>query len=530
MQKQFKINKPLVINNIKRVDLKSASFRNFILVVFVLLNVWGSISIREPGMYNITWEWRPAQTFMTSYWFEKEGIQLLHYQTPIYGPPWIIPFEFPLYQAASTLLSRVVGDLTFSSHLTSVISFYISALFLLLLCLEYFKSRLAAFIILTIYLWLPYNIHFSTEILIDYTSVAFALGFIYFLKKWLDNPRQWLLSALTIFCGCITALVKITTFPIVIFPAIFMSLQAMSRQNFSVMLLTRPREFIRHLFTHKLFWVGLAVAAILPLIASILWNWHSDKIKLAYPFTVWLASVNLTDWNYGTLVDKTSYTLWSSWLTVIYENFLFGGLIIFPVISIASIYQLSREKAEFLGSALLGTLLTIFIFFNLYRHDYYYITISAFMSILIGYGIYLCITFLLNKKRYWWFTILAIFLFFELMQGGEKFAAFQKAEAYGLANYQTKILPQALLVKQATPENGFVVSVQNDWYPEFLLATERKGLTFSIRERLIFNCQMLTDYNYTTVVGPADSPETIAALRCFKNQKLFAPGIYQVSN
>jgi len=530
MKNQSKIGWPFVKNQLNDSDSNNDASRNILLAIFVMINAGISLFVRQAGMHVIAWSWRPAQTILTSYWFEKEGISLLHYQTPVYGPPWQIPFEFPLYQAIGTLLSRIVNDLTFACHLASIFSFYLSALFLLLICLEFLKNRLAAFIILTVYLWLPYNIFYSTEILIDYSSLAFALGFIYFLKKWLDDPRRFWLAFGAILFGCTTALVKITTLPIVIVPAVLLSIQAILRQGFQFHMLVRPPELIQHFLKNKLFWLLLICAAVLPLIAVALWTWHADKVKLAQPLAAWLSSTNLVDWNYGTLDSKTSFIKWAAWLQVIYKYFLFGGLIVFPAIGIISLYKASQETADLIGSVISSSLLTIFIFFNLYLHEYYYISISAYMSILVGYGIYYCISYLLKKKRYWWITFFTIFLVFVFMQGREQLLTLRQSDATGLLTYQTNMIPQASLVKEATPEDGFVVSVQSDWYPQFILATERKGLTFTPREINKFNCKMLTIYNFTTVVGPADSPATNAVLSCFKNQKLFAPGIYQVSN
>src|SRR6516164_5284174 len=50
--------------------------------------------------------WRQTQTAMTSYWFVHEGFRM-DYQTPVFGPPWSIPFEFPFYQALVALSALI---------------------------------------------------------------------------------------------------------------------------------------------------------------------------------------------------------------------------------------------------------------------------------------------------------------------------------------------------------------------------------------------------------------------------------------
>ena len=504
---------------------------NRIFLLLLLVDICLSFILRFPYLRDTTWEWRPAQTFMTAFWFNKEGISLFSYQTPVLGPPWQVPLEFPIYQVLGAIIAKLgVHNLTVACHLASLIAFYASSIFLILLCLEYFDSKLAAFLVFTVYLWLPFDIRYSTDIQIDYTSVAFALGYIYFLKKWLDQPQKYYYGISGIFFGCLSGLVKTTTLAIVIVPSALLVIHGVLKQAFRFNMLIHPRELVRHILEHKIFWLILVGVIFTPILVAALWTRYSDGIKLANPFTAFLSSGNLLNWTYGTLAQKTSFANWWAWILKTRENFLFGGLILFPIIGIASLYKTSLKSREFFGSSLVGSLLTIFIFFNLYRHDYYYMAISAFMSILIGYGIYCFVHTVLTQKKYWWFIFLTILLFFIVMQGGEKIQALRKASEDGINAYKSQIVPLARKVRKVTAENEYVISIQNDWYPQFLLATERKGLTFEYRAIKVYTCELLNQYNYTTVVGPADSAMTKAVLSCFKHSNEIEPGIYKVSN
>ena len=51
---------------------------------------------------------RQAQTAISAYWIAKGG-PLFAYQTPVFGYPWSIPFEFPLYQWLVALLADSSG-------------------------------------------------------------------------------------------------------------------------------------------------------------------------------------------------------------------------------------------------------------------------------------------------------------------------------------------------------------------------------------------------------------------------------------
>ena len=49
---------------------------------------------------------RQCETSISVYWMLHGG-PWLNYQTPVLGPPWSIPFEFPLFQWIVALLARM---------------------------------------------------------------------------------------------------------------------------------------------------------------------------------------------------------------------------------------------------------------------------------------------------------------------------------------------------------------------------------------------------------------------------------------
>ena len=103
--------------------------------------------------------------------------------------------------------------------------------------------------------------------------------------------------------------------------------------------------------------------------------------------------------------------------------FLDGILLIFLLISIVFLYKIPLKSRCFWGTAILSVFLTIFIFFNLYLHEYYYIAISAYMSVIVGFGIYSLIKFILPKKN-WWIVLSLLFFSFVLMRGVEQYKKF----------------------------------------------------------------------------------------------------------
>lgn len=55
------------------------------------------------------YSFRQTQTALTAYWFVKNGFSLA-YETPVGGPPWSIPFEFPVYQYIVALASQITNN------------------------------------------------------------------------------------------------------------------------------------------------------------------------------------------------------------------------------------------------------------------------------------------------------------------------------------------------------------------------------------------------------------------------------------
>lgn len=512
-----------------RSDTQNGNKRYFL--YGCILNLALSIVPRLPFMDHISSWWRSSHTLLTSLWFQKEGIALFNYQTPLFGPPWQIPLEFPLYQAICAFFSDISGiELTLSSRLMSLFIFYVSALFLMLLCYKFIDSKALCLIILTVYLWLPFNIRYSTEILPDYLSVTLALSYLYWIYKWLTSPRNYLFFILAVLSGCLGAMVKITTMPIVMIPAILLTLHGMQGWGIKIEELLSPEKLMGHIKSHKLSFLLMAGIVILPLASEILWVRFEDGIKQANMYTAFISSVNSSDWWFGTSFQKLSYAEWLGKFDNIKNYFLFGPVILFPLLGILCLNQLPLKSRCAFGSALTGMALTIFIFFNLYFHEYYYIAVAALMSVLIGFGVY-CLYQYILRKHIWWNVFSGILLIFIIMAGFEKFAFILNTVKDEINYTDDVLIAIANKVAAITPEDEYIISIQDDWYPEIMLFSQRKGLIITPEQENIFTCESVTKYNYTTIVivgRPLNTAEEIGILGCFKSVELIEPGLYKV--
>jgi hypothetical protein len=496
-----------------------------------VLNLALSIFPRLPFMDHISSWWRSSHTLLTTLWFQKEGISLFHYQTPVFGPPWEVPLEFPLYQAVCAVFSNVTGiEVTLSSRLVSLFIFYLSALFLMLLCLEFIESRPLCLIILTVYLWLPFNIRYSTEILPDYFSVVLALSYVYWVYRWLKSPRNYGLFFLAVLSGCLGAMVKITTMPIIMIPAVLVALEGMRGWGMDLKEFLSPKKALGLVRDHWTEFALLAVIVILPLLSAVLWVKFEDGVKLANPYTAWLTSASSSDWWYGTWAQKLSYAEWTGKFTNMYNFFLFGPIFLFPVLGILMLYKLPLKSRCVFGSALAGTLLTIFIFFHLYFHEYYYIAVAGFMSILIGFGIYALYTFFLPKNA-WWNVFAGILFFFILIGGYEKFEFILDTVKKEVEYTDDVLVRMAGKIAAITPEDEYIITFQDDWWPEIMLFSQRKGLIIIPEVENAFTCQSVTQYPFTTIAVvnvPVSTAEDLGIFQCFGTVEEVEPGIYTV--
>lgn len=499
-------------------------------IIFVFVNIVLSVILHWPYIRETIWEWRPAHTLLITFWFKQEGISLLNYQAPLFGHPWQVPLEFPLYQAICTIISDIFSiSILTASHLTSLLIFFISAIFLLLICYDFFDNIFDACVIFTVYLWLPYNFVYSNEILIDYFALTLALGFIYFAMRWFYKPNNLLLGISAIIFVSLGSLVKVTTMPVIFLPFIFLLIRSLKTQGLKPDSLKHPKQLLFFINTHKTFIIMLILMVLIPLLTVIFWTKYTDEIKLANPFTAWLSSGNLKGWNYGTLSEKLSLENWWRWISNIFNYFLSGILLIFPVLSLILVSRAPAKSRELIISSILGIFITIFIFFHLYLHEYYYIAISAYISILIGYGLSWIIQYLNNQRNLWLsFIFLILFGVFVISPGLTRYKEFRHEVDLYHKYLETHYYKYAQKVREYTPSDEYIVLIQEDWESYLVLAAERKAFVLNPRNRDLFTCETISGYPYSTVIGPPESMDTIRVLNCFTSYEQVASNIFKV--
>ena len=499
-------------------------------LIFILINLLASLIYHFPFLREDNWFWRASQTYITSFWFKQEGINLINYQTPLFGPPWQVPYEFPLYQALCVIVSNVFSiHILTASHITSLLIFYTSAILLMLICFQYFEDLFTATVIFSVYLWIPYNFLYSNEILIDFMALMFALGFIYLMTCWFDNPHHWLMALFAIISLSLGSMVKVTTMPIIVIPFIFRFFHGLKNQGFNFTSFYKPTEIINFVKEHRLFTLFTVLMVLIPLIATVLWTNFTDGIKFANPSIVGLSSAGLKDWNFGTWEQKLDLNNWLKWLSNIRLYYLSGFVMLFALLPCLLIFKMTAKSRELIIASALGSFLSIFIFFNLYLHEYYYISISACMSILIGYGLSRVIQFVQKRSNVWLsFSLMLLLGFFIIYPQIQLYDSFRQSVNDYHKYMEEDFYSIGRSAKEVTPPGEYIIIVQENWEPYIAVATERKVFLFTHMSRGFFNCNMLLPYPYTTLIGPSDNADTQKALACYDHYQEVSPEVYRL--
>jgi hypothetical protein len=394
------------------------------------------------------YEFRQLQTALSTWWIAQVGWQL-DYLTPLFGPPWSVPMEFPVYQVIVATVHGATGiPLEQAGRLTGI--------FFLLACLPAVYDLLGLagvspsrrLVVLAVILSSPVYLFYTRTFMIETTALCFSVWFLAFLRRSLEDPR-WGWIAATTAAATLAGLSKITTFLVFGLPALALVLAA----------LRPPASRVRTL-----------IAASIPAIVSlgIAWWWvrHADGVKDSNPFTGFLAARELHHWNFGPLGLRFDWSFWVHLQETIVDHNLTEGAIAIALLCVPFATARTRWIA---GAALAGFISGPLVFANLYHiHDYYY---AANSLLLAGAGGLLLASVWddarLPRGANW--LALGLVLLFQ-------FHAFYRG--YYSHHRNPAISPPVLaaLVRESVPPDGVVLIYGADWNPLLPYYFQRRAI------------------------------------------------------
>lgn len=473
----------LVIKNPEQV------FVLFLLLLSVLIRL---INLDSPLFTGNSF--RQTTTAITVWTFIKEGISIFGYQTPVFGPPWRIPLEFPIYQLTAALIVKLgIENIDMAGRLAAILYFYLSACFLFLICNKYL-GKIASTCVLLFYVWSPFMILWSRNFMIDYASVAFGMGYFYYFTRWFDDPQRKGFFLLTIGFGVLAFLIKATTLLTVLVPMGYLSLKKVL-----IALKNENQPLSQYVKAHIGFLGSLAAVPLVPLVACLLWLQYCDVIKGSSEFTRMLTSANLHEWYYGTWSQKTTITNWIVIVKRIVSYVVTLPGLVFLIFGPWLYLTSSRKGGEFVATFALGAFFTIFTFFNMYWvHDYYLMAVSPSISIVIGFCFYLVLAKLLDDnfklKRWLYISILIIAT---MLYSTRSYLKWSFEASYDSPIYALKL---AKTISDNTTEDDYVIVADVfNWDTTYLYYAKRKGFMLWYFEGDKSN-QFFKKHHFTTVV------------------------------
>ncbi len=245
---------------------------------------------------------RQAQTALSAVRI-RQGGPILDYETPVVGPPWSIPFEFPLYQWMVAATSRMLQlGIVASGRLVGILCFWVMLGLCWALLGELGVKPVHRLVFLTLVVASPLYIFWSRCFMIESTALVLAVAQLYAFTRAFRTGgiAAWALCATL---GVLAAVVKCTTW-------------AAFRALVTAMIVGRGIAAVRcgGLRGSLAGTSGaLLFAVVVPLAALALWTAHTDHVKSANAIGAGLRSTSpaISSMVFPSLGAFTTFRFWA---------------------------------------------------------------------------------------------------------------------------------------------------------------------------------------------------------------------------
>ena len=410
-----------------------------------------------------SYSFRQTQTAISARSIEQGG-PFFAYETPILGPPWSIPFEFPLYQGLAGYSARWLrASLDETGRVYSGLFFYAILIPLYFVLRRTGVPRWHCLPFFCLLLMSPFFVFWSRTFMIESCALFLSVSYLALVLAVADGmPWRscvWLaISAAAV--GALAGAVKVTTF------AVFLILAATIIARGMLQGKVEKRQAL---------WLALLTCAV-PFVLTSAWTHYADSLKLRNAMAADFTSSGLRTWVFGTLRQRLAVGNYLHF----WEPFarFRGGPETAPVTTIvggpaavlATVIALPFSRSARAFFLCLGLwLLAILIFFNLlYIHSYYSYGNGIFLILACGYVI---AGLLRRGKTFWWAGIcLLAFVMGSMLT--EYLAAFYPTQR----NNSTPYLAAATMIQKVTVPADVLLVYGQDWSSAFAYAADRRAI------------------------------------------------------
>jgi hypothetical protein len=402
-------------------------------------------------------EFRQTHTALIAYYVDEENSFSIPYSTPLFGKPWAVPMEFPLYEWSVVLLSRAAHLPHFEAARTvSVTCFYLTLPAVWLLLGQLGLARPRRLLALALALTCPLYIFYSRAFLMESMVLMFSAWFLeLFVRTMRERRLHWLM--LCAVCGAGSALVKSTTFFVWLLPAALYGAGCLWRElrvgsGWSPVLRT-------------IAW-GLG-AVVIPCVTVFWWVKYTDAIKAPHPSAHIFTSGELTRGNFGmfSLAARFSSETWrgllGGWREAIMPPWVIG------LIAAAGVAFSRRERWHILGAAGLFLMAQSMFPYAYALQEYYFYACALFLLCALGFALHGLLDSGLPRWVRW--AIVSVPFVFQLgnyLQGYHVIQSVRSNGGTGLTD----------VLRDMTPKGSIIIVAGDDWCPAIPYYSQRKAL------------------------------------------------------
>jgi len=419
------------------------------------------------------YSFRQTQTALTAYWLMKDGFSLA-YETPVAGPPWSIPFEFPIYQYIVALVSQLTKcSLDATGRVVSFIFLTLCLIPARAIIKNLNLSNSVFYIFAALLFSSPLYLYWGRTFMIETAAIFFSIAAIKYFIDVVQAKNSFKYALLFLIFITLGILQKATTgLPVLAILALvylLLSLKELSSNK-------AEQEVSTGIFLVNKFMLALLYFGV-PLAIGIIWTFYTDQVKTLNGLGVNLTSSALTGWNWGSVSQRLSSGLYGDviWKRIFERNLsgLFGlAILLIALFSNAK----SSLKLIIITSGLMG-LVPLFLFTNLHIvHNYYQTGNLIFLifavAVSVGHilnnyfdkkSILFVLTLIMVASNYFWFA--------------DEYLAVVKTK-FNKENSRDYAISEIL--KREIPEGKYFVAFGNDWNSSFAYMAERKSFTVPV--------------------------------------------------
>jgi hypothetical protein len=421
-----------------------------------------SLSVASIGWFHAISDshgWRQTETAIRAH-FIAQGGPWLSYETPVLGPPWQMPHEFPAYQLLVAGLVNLTGmGLEQAGRAVSLGLFYAAAMLVYVLLGDLGVAPRHRLLVVALWLVSPLYLFWSRTFMIESTALALSLAFLTFGLRFFLRGRSSD-ALITLVFGSLSFAVKPPTFvPFAVLAAFgwgALTLRAHFRPNARVI-------------------VG-SLLLILPIAVGRVWHEHADALKLLNPFGWgWTSDAMWRDWVLGPPGThagpelRLSQDAWRVLLArTIPESVGHYGVAVAGVCGAL----LARRRLILISLSVAALLLHFVAFTPLHlSHPYYQYAMGLFLVGAVGLSAVALLE--VGGRRKWWAWLIVALM--GLACGHtymERMLPVQRQNAYRRAWF-TRL---ASAVAERTRPTDVIVVLGLDWNPEVPYYARRRAL------------------------------------------------------